>query len=51
MSDEIIKLIKNDKLNESNKEIDIFTNQALEKINISLEKFRYNVIIAVFQGF
>ena len=48
MSDEIIKLIKNDKLNESNKEIDIFTNQALEKINISLEKFRYNVIIAVF---
>jgi len=48
MSDEIIKLIKDDKLNESNKEIDIFTNQALEKINISLEKFRYNVIIAVF---
>ena len=48
MSDEIIKLIKTDKLNESNKEIDIFTNQALEKINISLEKFRYNVIIAVF---
>ena len=48
MSTDVIKLIQNKKLNETNKEIDIFTNRALEKINTSLEKFRYNVIIAVF---
>ena len=29
-------------------DIEIFTNQAINRINISLEKFRYNVIIAVF---
>jgi len=48
MSAEIIKLSQNEKSNDINKEIDIFTNQALEKINVSLEKFRYNVIISVF---
>ncbi len=32
----------------SNNEIDIFTNQAINKINFALDKFRYNVIIAVF---
>ena len=38
------------KLNKSKKnlEIEIFTNQVIDKINSSLEKFRYNVIIAVF---
>ena len=29
-------------------EIDLFTNQSINKINIALENFRYNVIIAVF---
>mgnify|MGYP000577684885 FL=1 len=32
----------------NNEELDIFTNQAINKINLALEKFRYNVIIAVF---
>ena len=39
--------MKQEKL-ELNKELDIFTNQAIDKINLALEKFRYNVIIAVF---
>ena len=29
-----------------NEELDIFTNQSINKVNQSLEKFRYNVIIA-----
>jgi len=33
---------------ENSEEIDIFTNQSIEKINNALEKFRYNIIIAVF---
>ena len=33
---------------ERNHQLDIFTNQSIKKINFSLEKFRYNVIIAVF---
>ena len=44
---EISSLIKKDKV-EPNKEIEIFTNQSIDKINFALEKFRYNVIIAVF---
>ncbi len=47
MSADITKLIKREKLSLSDIQIDIFTNQALDKINFSLEKFRYNVIIAV----
>ena len=31
-----------------NKDIEFFVNQAIDKINLALEKFRYNVIIAVF---
>ena len=38
---------KNNKVS-SNKEIDVFVNQAIAKINFALEKFRYNVIIAIF---
>ena len=34
--------------NKDNNEIEIFTNQAIDKINFDLDKFRYNVIIAVF---
>ena len=48
MSIDIVNLCKNENSNELNKEIEIFTNRSLEKINVSLEKFRYNVIIAVF---
>ena len=48
MSIDIINLCKNENSNELNKEIEIFTNRSLEKVNVSLEKFRYNVIIAVF---
>ncbi len=47
MSDQIIKLTKLDK-DKHNNEIEIFTNQAIDRINFALEKFRYNVIIAVF---
>ena len=31
-----------------NEELDIFTNQSINKVNQALEKFRYNVIIATF---
>ncbi len=47
MCDQAFKIIKNKKY-DSNKSIDIFTNQAIDKINFALEKFRYNVIVAVF---
>ncbi len=47
VSSQISELIKKDKIN-TNKEIEIFTNQSINKINFALEKFRYNVIIAVF---
>ena len=33
---------------ENNEEIEIFTNQMINKVNHALEKFRYNVIIAIF---
>ncbi len=48
MSENILSITKNNDLEEADKDIDIFTNQSIEKINIALEKFRYNVIIAVF---
>jgi len=47
LNEKISKIIKN-KVSEKNDEIDIFTNQAIIKINYALEKFRYNVIIATF---
>ncbi len=47
LNDQINKLIKKEKVN-SKKEIEFFTNQSIDKINFALEKFRYNVIIAVF---
>ena len=40
--------ISGNKTTNSNIEIEVFTNQAIQKINFALEKFRYNVIIAVF---
>ena len=33
---------------ENNEEIEIFTNQMINKVDHALEKFRYNVIIAIF---
>ncbi len=48
MNENISSLIKKDNSKETDENIDIFTNQAIEKINTALEKFRYNVIIAVF---
>ena len=47
MNQEIFQILQKEKHDE-NIEIDIFTNQAIEKINFALEKFRYNVIIAMF---
>ncbi len=45
--EQVNKLVILEKLN-PNTEIEIFTNQAIDKINSALDKFRYNVIIAVF---
>ena len=47
LSNEITNEFKKEK-KESKEEIEIFTNQCIAKINFALEKFRYNVIIAVF---
>ena len=47
LTDKINELSKL-KHSEDNNEIEVFTNQAISKINNALEKFRYNVIIAVF---
>ncbi len=47
LSDQILNLIKFKKKDSKN-EIDFFTNQSINKINVALDKFRYNVIIAVF---
>jgi leucyl-tRNA synthetase len=48
LSDKILELFKKNKTNHKKDELEIFTNQAIDKINFALEKFRYNVIIAVF---
>ena len=45
---EKISNITENRISEISDEIDIFTNQAIDKINYALEKFRYNVIIATF---
>ena len=47
LNDQVTKIIKKDKINKKD-EIEYFTNQSINKINFALEKFRYNVIIAVF---
>ncbi len=48
MSQKILEIINTKPNQSANNEIEIFTNQSIEKINTALEKFRYNVIIAVF---
>ncbi len=45
---EKICLVLKDKEVSPNEDIDLFVNQAIKKINFALEKFRYNVIIAIF---
>ena len=47
LSEKILKILEN-KQTSINSEIEIFTNQSIHKINIALDKFRYNVIVAVF---
>ncbi len=47
ISEKIFEITKLDK-DEENDKIAIFTNQIINKTNQSLEKFRYNVIIAIF---
>jgi leucyl-tRNA synthetase len=47
MNEKILLILKKKEL-DFNQELEIFTNQAINKINLALEKFRYNVIIAVF---
>ena len=45
LSEEILKIIKQESDNHSD-ELEIFTNQIINKVNQALKKFRYNVIIA-----
>ena len=47
LNKEITNLINTDE-HEKNEKIEIFTNQIINKINYSLEKFSYNVIIATY---
>ena len=44
---EIMELLKND-TKENSKDLDIFTNQSINKIDHALNKFSYNVIIATY---
>ena len=45
LSDQLINLI-NTKSDKENNDLEIFTNQIINKINNALDKFRYNIIIA-----
>ncbi len=47
LNEQILDLCKI-KSKDYNEELDVYTNQAINKINQALEKFRYNVIIATF---
>ena len=47
LNEQILELCESNSENH-NEKIDFFTNQAINKINQALEKFRYNVIIATF---
>jgi len=47
LSERILKILKK-KQTVPNNEIEIFTNQSIQRINLALDKFRYNVIVAVF---
>ena len=47
LSEKILKFLKKVGM-QPNEELEVFTNQSLQRVNFALEKFRYNVIIAVF---
>ena len=47
LSEKIIKITKSNSVT-PNEELEIFTNQMINKINLALDKFRYNIIIASF---
>ena len=47
LNNQIFELTKKGKL-KKNEELEIFTNQTINKVNQALEKFRYNVIIATY---
>ena len=47
LNEQILKLSKIES-DEQNEELEIFTNQSINKINQALEKFRYNVIVATY---
>ena len=47
LNEQIVELCNGNSKN-YNEDLDIFTNQAINKINQALEKFRYNLIIATF---
>ena len=47
LNEKILSIISKEKIDED-KQIDIFVNQSINKINFALENFRYNVIIALF---
>ena len=47
LNQEILRISKLEKLHDS-EDLEIFTNQIIDRINHALEKFRYNVIIAIY---
>jgi leucyl-tRNA synthetase len=47
LSEKVIKITKSNSVT-PNEELEIFTNQMINKINLALDKFRYNIIIASF---
>tara|TARA_A100000164_G_C21822539_1_gene731134 strand:- start:292 stop:1191 length:900 start_codon:yes stop_codon:yes gene_type:complete len=47
LNNQISEIFNKDKCNKS-EELEAFTNQTINKINLALEKFRYNVIIAIY---
>ncbi|MDA9598914.1 leucine--tRNA ligase, partial [Candidatus Pelagibacter sp.] len=46
LNEQILEITKSKLSSIERKEIDVFTNQSIDKINQALNKFRYNVIIA-----
>ena len=47
LNEKLINIFKREQF-ESDNRINMFVNQAIDKINYALDKFRYNIIIAVF---
>tara|TARA_B100001057_G_scaffold385857_1_gene392684 strand:- start:3248 stop:5791 length:2544 start_codon:yes stop_codon:yes gene_type:complete len=48
LCDQIFKILNINETKPSNQDIEKFTNYIINKINMALEKFRYNVIVACF---